>query len=235
MRNYFYLLTLLLLDFSISELTDEKYEKLTAVHIKTMMVKPNIYIIDTRDNTISNKGYLPNSLILPLAMSYSTWFPAVVKEGSNVVLISDEQNYKKAIEQTVALGPYNILGYALYDELIQEASFSIQVAEYNENTKEDVEKLVKNGEYLLDIREVSEYKETGVIENSHLIPLSTFKTEYSKIPDDVDVYVFCKGGGRALLGMSYAKRAGYKNRFVIMRGGMSKTIKEGFVLTPYSE
>ena len=62
MRNYFYLLTLLLLDFSISELTDEKYEKLTAVHIKTMMVKPNIYIIDTRDNTISNKGYLPNSL-----------------------------------------------------------------------------------------------------------------------------------------------------------------------------
>ena len=127
------------------------------------------------------------------------------------------------------------LGYALYDELIQEASFSIQVAEYNENTKEDVEKLVKNGEYLLDIREVSEYKETGVIENSHLIPLSTFKTEYSKIPDDVDVYVFCKGGGRALLGMSYAKRAGYKNRFVIMRGGMSKTIKEGFVLTPYSE
>jgi len=95
MRNYFYLLILFLLGLSISELIDEKYEKLTAVHIKTMMLKPNIYIIDTRENTISNKGYLPNSLLLPLTMSYSTWFPAVIKEGSNVVLISDEQNYKK--------------------------------------------------------------------------------------------------------------------------------------------
>ena len=213
---------------------EEQYPKLTAAHIKTMMLKPNIFILDTRENTLSNQGYLPNSLLLPLSMSYSTWFPAVVNEGSNVVLISDKENYEKAIKQTLSLGPYNILGYAFYDELINEASFMVQIAEYNENTKEDVEKLVKNGEYLLDIREETEYKETGVIDNSHLIPLSTFKTNFSKIPKDVDVYIFCKGGGRALLGMSYLKRAGYTNRFVIMRGGMSKTIKEGFKLVPYS-
>lgn len=214
---------------------EEKYPKLSAISIKAFIPKSNVYIIDTRNNTVSNLGYLQNSLLLPLTMSYSTWFPAVIKEGSNIVLICDKTNFKDAIEQTESLGPYNILGYAIYDELIKEYKFEIQVAEYNENTKEDVEKLVENYEYLLDIREKNEYIETGVIEQSNLIPLSTFKTDYVNIPEDVDVYVFCKGGGRALLGMSFMKRAGYTNKFIIMKGGMSKTINSGYPLVPYSE
>ena len=40
---------------------------------------------------------------------------------------------------------------------------------------------------------------------------------------------------RAVVGMSYAKRAGYTNRFVIMRGGMNQTIHEGYPLVPYTE
>ena len=48
-------------------------------------------------------------------MGYSTWLPLVVKKGSNVVLISDKENYENAIKQTLALGPYNILGYVFYN------------------------------------------------------------------------------------------------------------------------
>jgi len=39
----------------------------------------------------------------------------------------------------------------------------IQVSEYNENTKADVENLVQNGAYLLDIRDIKEYNQTGII------------------------------------------------------------------------
>ena len=51
---------------------------------------------------------------------------------------------------------------------------------------------------------------------------------------DGDVYVYCKSGMRAVVGMSYAKRAGFINRFIIMQGGINKAIEEGFPLVPYS-
>ena len=39
---------------------------------------------------------------------------------------------------------------------------------------------------------------------------------------------------RAVIGMSYAKRAGYTNKFIIMKGGMNKAIQERYPLVPYS-
>ena len=214
---------------------EERYIKLSATAIKAALKKENVFVVDTRANTISNLGYLPNTLLLPLTMAYSTWFPAVVDEGANIILICDENNFKEALEQTEALGPYKIFGYAIYDEIIKKGEFEIKVAEYNENTLKDVDKLVEKQKYLLDIRNIEEYKETGVIEGSHLIPLSTFKTEYKNIPNNEDIYIFCKGGGRALLAMSFLQRAGYTFHLVVMKGGMAKTINEGFLLVPYSE
>lgn len=210
------------------------YAKLSSSTIKNYISNKDIYIIDTRDNTVSNLGYIKNSLLLPLTMDYDTWFPIVTKDPSNIVLICDESNYEEALEKTEALGPSEIIGYAIYDEIIKENELEIQVAEYNENTKEDVEKLVENGDYLLDVRRVSEYENTGIIEGSHLIPLNNFQTDYVQIPNDVDVYIFCGGGGRALLATTFLKRAGYTNRIVVMRGGMTKTIKEGYTLVPYT-
>ena len=67
-----------------------------------------------------------------------------------------------------------------------------------------------------------------------MIPLSTFQTDYSKIPKQGNVYVYCKSGMRAAIGMSYAKRAGYTNKFIIMKGGMNKAIQERYPLVPYS-
>ena len=216
---------------------EDRYSKLSAVSIEAYLENKKVFVVDTRNNTISSLGYLPNSLLLPLNMGYSTWFKALIKEGSNVILICDKTNYKDSLKQTEELG-YNIFGYAIYDELIKTDIydlFEIRVAEYNENTKKDVQKLVDKEKYLLDIREVSEYKETGVIKQAHLLPLSEFRDKYEKIPDNTDIYIFCKSGGRALLAMSFLQRAGYDYKLVVMRGGMTKTISEEYPLVEYSE
>ena len=214
---------------------DKDYTKYPAISIKTFIPNKNIFIVDTRNNTISNEGYIKNSILLPLTMSYETWFPAVIKEDSNVVLICDITNYKEALKKTESLGSYNLLGYAIYKEIIKDESIEIQVAEYNGNTRKDVDKLVQKGKYLLDVREENEYKETGVIEQAHLIPLTTFNTEYVNVPKDEDIYIFCKGGGRALTAMSFLQSAGYNLTLVIMKGGMSQTIKEEYPLVKYSK
>ena len=178
-------------------------------------------------------GYLKNSLLFSLTVGYSTLVPLLISDGSNIVLICDENNYQESLKTTEAIGHYKILGYAIYDEIIKEDTLDILVAEYNENTKKDVQKLVDKGEYLLDVRGEQKWKETGVIKEAHLIAYNNFKTGYKAIPDNQDVYIFCNGGGTALLIMSYLQRVGYLHKCIVMRGGMNKTIAEGYPLVPY--
>ena len=117
-------------------------------NLKNFLPRPNAYVIDTREFNVSDKGYFENSIIMPITFNYSRWFPAVINNGSNVVLICDENNYISALEQTETLGPYHIFGYAIYNEIVEQGGINVLKAEYNENTKKDVEKIVNDKEYL---------------------------------------------------------------------------------------
>ena len=207
------------------------YSKMSGKELKQYVLNQKIYIIDTRDFAISATGYFPQSILCPTSM-YS-WLTVIVPSGSDVIIITDEDNYQNSIDAIIDLKLYNLLGYGIYNEINESSSFFIQKIEYNPNTKESIKEIVDNGENIIDIREISEFKETGVIEQAILIPLTTFETDYTKIPKNGNVYVFCKSGMRAVVGMSYAKRAGYTNRMVIMSGGMNKAIEEGYPLVPY--
>ena len=208
-----------------------RYSKMSGKELKKYLLNKNVYIIDTRDISISAVGYIPQSILCPTSM-YS-WLTSIVPSGADVIIINDESNYQQSINSLIEINLFNLLGYAIYDELNENTSFNIQQVEYNPNTKESIQEIVDNGENIIDIREISEFRETGVIKEAILIPLTTFLKDYTKIPNVGNVYVFCKSGMRAVVGMSYAKRAGYTNRLVIMSGGMNKAIEEGYPLVPY--
>ena len=222
-------LSLILILYFITASTSEQYKNLDGKTIKGLLTNTKINIIDTREADISSQGYLPNSLLIPLSMDYSKWMTTVVRRGSEVIIISDKDNFGSAIQKVKEAG-YKIYGYAIYDEIVKHVSFAIQKALYKENTKESVEKLVKEKKYILDLREADEYKETGIVENSKLIPLSTLNRKIKKLPKKGDIYLFCKTGGRALMAMSFLQKARVKSKLYIMRGGINKTIQEGFAL-----
>ena len=101
------------------------------------------------------QGFIPNSLIVPSTMF--SFLYAVVPEGSKVIIISDETNYITTLDSFVALGKYKLIGYCIYDKIIQEASFNIQVVQYDPNTFESITKIVEEKQHIIDIREISEY------------------------------------------------------------------------------
>ena len=213
---------------------EKKYTKISELEFKKYLDNKEIYIVDTREIPLCKKGYIRNSIIIPLSMSYSTWFPALIKGKSDAIIITDKEHEKESLDKTGAFGSYNILGYVLYDELVRNKSFIIEKIEYNTNTKEEIQKLVDNKKIIIDIREIGEFKETGIVKDALLIPLTTFKENFNKIPKEGDVYIYCKSGMSAVTGMTFAKREGYKNKFIIIEGGMLKTIKEGFQVVPYT-
>ena len=133
-----------------------KFSKFSGKDLKKYILNYNVFIIDTRDMAKSAVGYIPNSILVPTTMF--SWLSSIIPVGSNVIIITDEENKSTAIDQFISLNLYKLLGYGIYNEINESASFSIQVVEYNPNTRESIQKIVDDDEYIIDIRESAEYK-----------------------------------------------------------------------------
>ena len=235
--SFLSMILLILLSLTTSKFLSKSFfadniKKISSTILKKFLANKDFYVIDTRDMTIIAEGYFPKSIILPTSLF--SWMSAVIPDGANIIVITDEKNEKTTLAKLNELNKYKIYGYGIYNELVKSSFLNIEKIEYDPNTKLSIQYIVKSGGNIIDIREKAEYKETGVIQVAKLIPLSTFQTDYSKIPKEGNVYVYCKSGMRAAIGMSYAKRAGYTNKFIIMKGGMNKAIQERYPLVPYS-
>ena len=232
-KSLFYSLLVLYIISTSSILCAETYTKIDIHKLKEYSRLNDYYIIDTRDVPIAAKGYISNSLIIPNSMF--KWLSSCVPPSGKIVIISEKNNYEATMKRYMSTN-YEIIGYALYDEVIQYSFFNIEKIEYDPNTYESITNIVKNKGNIIDIREIKEYKETGVIKEALLIPMSTFmkNQSYKKIPTTGNVYVYCYGGTRAVVAMSFIKRAGYTNKFYIMKLGIFNVIQENYPLVPYS-
>ncbi len=99
-----------------------------------------------------------------------------------------------------AKDPVNMAGYTA-SNLIEGMYESVQ---YHE-----IDDLIKNNEFLLDVREPMEY-EIGAIENSVNIPLGTIRDNLDKLPKDKTIYAYCQVGLRGYLACRLLTQLGYK-------------------------
>ena len=60
------------------------------------------------------------------------------------------------------------------------------------STKENIEKLVNDKKCVIDIREINEYIEYGIISHCFCIPFSTFKNKINDIPKNDNIYITCR-------------------------------------------
>ena len=109
MKENFALLLIIFLLLSVifflkQKTNSEKYKKYSSNDIKNLISNKDIFIIDTREGKFSNLGYVKNSIILPLVQDYDKWFPALIGNDSNIVLICDNNNYQESLETTKKLG-----------------------------------------------------------------------------------------------------------------------------------
>jgi rhodanese-related sulfurtransferase len=133
-------------------------------------------------------------------------------------------------------GYTNIVGYldGGFDAW-KNAKKPIERVVYEPSTKDHVEELVKLNSFIIDIREVNEFKDVGIVGGSVLAPLSNFnKHEKDGVVDKTkNVYVLCKSGGRACIAYTYLKKLKYTNKMIVLQGGCNKLQETGFVFTPY--
>lgn len=90
---------------------------------------------------------------------------------------------------------------------------------------EEIENLVKNDSFLLDVREDYEF-EAGHIKGAVNIPLRNLIAQLNLIPKNKNVYVYCRSGHRSLDAVGFLNDLGIKNAY---------NIKGGFIELSFNE
>ncbi len=89
---------------------------------------------------------------------------------------------------------------------------------FKEVTVQQAHEMLDSGNaVLIDVREPNEYTEIHA-KNARLMPLSTFDQHLNEIPQDKDVLLICRSGGRSAQAGMLAAQAGLK-RLHNVRGG----------------
>jgi rhodanese-related sulfurtransferase len=89
----------------------------------------------------------------------------------------------------------------------------------------DARAAVDGGALLLDVREDWEWNEHHVAGALH-IPMQQVPSRLPEIPEDRDVYVYCKMGGRSARVADYLRRHG-RERVANVSGGIDAWMEAG--------
>lgn len=188
-----------------------------------------IFIIDTRDQGISTKGYIKSSMIMSLKVGFVKFFLCLMNPKNKYIIITEKNKQNESINLIMQMGYFNILGYSDI-ETWKEGGNECENVLYEQTTVENITTLIENKEYIIDIREVPEFKSVGIIKGAVLSPLSGFAAKYNEVPKDKTIHILCKSGARAAIAYSFLKRMGYENKLIILEGACMKleTLKYQF-------
>ena len=73
----------------------------------------------------------------------------------------------------------------------------------------NIENLLKNKEFLLDVREEYEYQE-GHVKGAVNLPLREILEKKDSLPKDKDIYVYCRSGHRSADAVNFLKSLGFE-------------------------
>ena len=185
----------------------------------------NLVVLDSR-NDAPIKGYLKNTLNIPLETTFSIYAGTLIKTDAPIFLIA-ENNAKteESIIRLLRVGYDNIVGYleggyetwvkndgGLYDLQTIEADKFKEIYEKDKNT------------FVLDIRNKTEW-EDGVLEGAKLLPLRDL--EHEILSGHLDslknqkIFMHCRSGPRAIIAFSMLKKNGF-NKVANILGGFNR-------------
>jgi rhodanese-related sulfurtransferase len=94
----------------------------------------------------------------------------------------------------------------------------------NEVTINELEQAIKEGAFVLDVREDWEF-ENGHVPNAHHIPLNDVPDRLAELPKEASIWVICQSGGRSMTAANYLETEGFTA--ISVAGGTGGWIVDG--------
>jgi glyoxylase-like metal-dependent hydrolase (beta-lactamase superfamily II)/rhodanese-related sulfurtransferase len=220
---------------SIDILLEKSLKPLKFEEFMSLAKEKDYIVIDTRISEEFSKGFFKGSYSISLKMTFAVWVATLFKPDNKLLLITEPGKEKESILRLFRVGYYNILGYLEggFENFKQKNTQEENICKLINLNYDEIKKMFEEKKIdLVDIREISEFENTGIVENSNLIPLGDLEKkieDFRKFKNPIGV--FCRSGARAVIGGSILKKHGYENVFIC--GGFEAIKNKGIKCVKY--
>ncbi len=179
---------------------------LKRTEIDTLLAKGAL-VVDLRSRDEYSKAHIAGTLNVPPNTMFSTYVGWFVNYNQPLYLIAPSQEEVPGILKALQeIGIDNIAGIAQAEVILQGAHESLPEISATELAK----RMAHNGFKMLDVRNLTEYKEQHIQGAMH-IPLGYLPQRISEVPTDYPIYVACQSGYRAQIATSWLRAHGFHN------------------------
>jgi hydroxyacylglutathione hydrolase len=189
-------------------------------------------ILDTRDNAVFAKRYIPRSVNIGLNGDFAPWVGSLIIDVKQpLLLVTDAGKEEESVTRLSRVGFDNILGhlkggFAAWLASGKETDF------INRISSELFAKEIQAGKHkVIDVRKESEYAAEH-LEDAYNMPLAYINDWVKDIDPKQHFYIHCAGGYRSMIAASILQARGYRN-FSEVEGGFGEIIKKNVPKTDY--
>ena len=203
---------------SFESVLNHGMKALTPDEFEVAAEKTNALILDTRDNSIFYKGFIPQSINIGLKGDFAPWVGALIVDVKQpLLLVTDEGAEEETVTRLSRVGFDNLLGHL-------KGGFAAWLASGKEAdvvdrlTAKEFARTIKIGEdKIVDVRKETEYAAEHVDE-AYNRPLALINEWIKDINPQEHFFLHCAGGYRSMMAASILQARGFRN-FTEVEGG----------------
>lgn len=189
-------------------------------------------ILDTRDNTIFYKGFIPQSVNIGLNGDFAPWVGALIADVNQpILLVTDVGFEEEAVTRLSRVGFDNVLGHLKggFSAWLQSGKQADIVDRIT--AAQFAKEVVIGKDKVIDVRKETEYAAEHV-EEAYNRPLAAINDWIKDINPGEHFFIHCAGGYRSMIASSILQARGYRN-FTEVEGGFKAISETGVPKTDF--
>ncbi len=219
---------------SIDEVVQRGTKALSPRAFEAAANETGALILDTRDQQVFAKGFVPNSIFIGIDGAFAPWVGALIPDvKQELLIITDAGREEEVVTRLARVGYDYCIGYLEGGiDAWKAAGMEVDTIE-SISVEELATRLAAQPDApVIDVRKKSEY-DSEHIKTAENAPLDVVNDAMSSLSKDKTTYIHCAGGYRSMIFTSILRARGFEN-LIDVQGGF-KAIKESeqFQLTDY--
>lgn len=209
---------------NFDQVLEKGLNPLTPDEFEALAENQNALILDTRNDTLFYKGFIPQSVNIGIAGDFAPWTGSLIVDVNQPLLIVTEKNQEEeVITRLSRVGFDNVLGYLEggFDAWLKsgkEADTVDRISAFQFSREFELGK-----DLVIDIRKESEFSQEH-IEGAVNQPLAQINDWINEINPEKHFYLHCAGGYRSMAASSILIARGFRN-FTEIEGGFQEIKK----------
>ena len=198
---------------SLDEVLENGLMPLGVDEFKKIISRDGIILLDTRNETVFSKGFVPGSVNIGLDGRFAEWAGSLLPFDKEIILVTEIGKEKETIVRLARVGFDKIKGYLNGGfETWQKSGNNIDLIIDVDADELAMDLPFDKNLIVIDVRRETEFAD-GHIRDAVNIPLSEMNDPASmaNLEETQNLYVHCGGGYRSIIAASLLKRQGIHN------------------------